>query len=44
MKRLALIGLAALAALAVRAGDDVGQFYFNPQIGGIIPDSKQAAR
>ena len=42
MNRLALIGLAVLAPLTARAGDDVGQFYFNPQIGGIIPDSKRA--
>lgn len=41
MNRLALIGLVGLMPLAVRAGDDVGQVYFNPQVGGIIPDSKR---
>ncbi len=42
MRRLALIVLIALGPLAAAAGDDVGQLYFNPQIGGIIPDSKRA--
>jgi OOP family OmpA-OmpF porin len=41
MKRLALLGLAALVPLAAHAGDDTGQFYFNPQIGVIVPDSKR---
>jgi OmpA-OmpF porin, OOP family len=44
MRRLALIALIALIALgplAAAAGDDVGQLYFNPQIGGIVPDSKR---
>jgi OOP family OmpA-OmpF porin len=41
MRRLAMIALTALGPLAASAGDDVGQFYLNPQLGGLFPDSKR---
>ncbi len=41
MKHSALIGLLTLLPLTAGAGDEVGQLYFNPQIGAIVPDGKR---